>query len=333
MIGLGPSISTATERVTGWIHRWPVSSRFLTALHRANGLRFTRWAAAIALFAYLSVFPLVVLAGWILSVVLENFPDVRHAAEDALTQALTVDGLISSDQTIDLNHVVHQMANAGLIGAVLLAITGLGWIDASIEGIRRMYGITRRPRSWLLLRVEDFLWLLVVGVALLAAIALAVGVRSLGQWVFEQLDWQGYTGSAVRTGGSVLSAVLVWLVLACFYAFSWRRPTRRWRAVVIGSFLATVGIWLMVDFASIVVGRTLSNPVYGALAVAAAILLLLYFASILVLYFASWIAVCEGAAMPAEVVTYQARLSSQDVQLPTTAVEGSVAADDDAGRQ
>ena len=123
-----------------------MSSRFLTALDRANGLRFTRWAAAMALFAYLSVFPLVVLAGWVLSVVLQNFPGVREAAEASLTQALTVDGLISADQTIDLNFVVHQMANAGLIGAVLLAITGLGWIDASIEGIRRMYGVARRPR-------------------------------------------------------------------------------------------------------------------------------------------------------------------------------------------
>jgi uncharacterized BrkB/YihY/UPF0761 family membrane protein len=67
----------------------------------------------------------------------------------------------------------------------------------------------------------------------------------------------------------------------------------------------------------LVVGRTLSNPVYGALAVAAALLIFLYLASAVMLYFAAWVAVVEGAPATQEELAYHARHGA-DIALPTT---------------
>ncbi len=273
-------------------------------------------------------FPLVVLASWALTVLLQNFPEVRQAAEEGLTQALTVDGLISPTETIDLTKIAGVTAGAGIVGIVALAITGLGWIDATIEGTRRMFGAMRRPRYWLVLRAEDFLWLLIVGAAMLGAIILSVGVRSLGQWLLEQLNSGHHGGTVQQVAGNALSSLLIWLALVGFYAYSWRRPNRRWPSVLAGALMATIGIAIMVEFAFLIVGRTLSNPVYGALAVAAAILLLLYFASAIVLYFACWIAIGEGAPRTREEDAYYARVAGGSVLLPTELAAGSDASGD-----
>ena len=108
-------------------------------------------------------------------------------------------------------------------------------------------------------------------------------------------------------------------MIAAIYAFAWSRPRRSWRAIFRGSLLALLGLAVLAQTAFLVVGHTLSNPVYGALAVAAALLLLLYFASAVVLYCACWIAVCEGAPEVMEQHAYFHRLHGGQVELPTRA--------------
>jgi membrane protein len=209
-----------------------------------------------------------------------------------------------------------------------LLIAGLGWVDATLEGVRRMLGALRRPRSWILLRLEDAGWLIAVGGVLLVALMVTVGVRSLGEWVLGQLGWQLQGSWVVQLSGDGLALLLVWVVMISIYGFAWVRPRRMWRAVIRGSLLAVLGIAVLTQLAFLVVGRTLSNPVYGALAVAAALLLLLYFASTIVMYCACWVAVREGAPEPVEQHAYFGRTKGGGVDLPVTAAAGSVVVDD-----
>ncbi len=105
--------------------------------------------------------------------------------------------------------------------------------------------------------------------------------------------------------------------LATLYAFAWwGRPGRRWSVVLRGSLTASVVLALMLQLSFLLVGRTLGNPVYGTLAVAAALLLFLYFASAVVLYFACWVAVVEGADPTQEEIAFQNRKDGPG-RLPT----------------
>ena len=100
----------------------------------------------------------------------------------------------------------------------------------------------------------------------------------------------------VRLSAILILGLLVWIVVLALYALAWwSRPHRRWRTAMLGALYTTVLMILLTQLSFLVVGRTLSNPVYGALAVAAALLVFLYMASAVLLYFASWVAVCEGA--------------------------------------
>ena len=324
-------VSGITVRLEAGLRRYPITERHLEAVRRANALRYTRWAAGAALFGYLSLFPLAVLATLAFSAVLRNFPDARLAAEQALADALSVNGLLKSQETVNLKEVADATTSAGIIGVVGLLLAGLGWVDATIEGVRRMLGALRRPRPWLVLRLEDAAWLVALGAALLVALVAAVSVRSFGEWILLQMGWNLSNSLLVQFSGDMLALVMVWLVIASLYAFAWSRPRRSWQAVLRGSLLALLGMVGLTRLGYLIVGRTLDNPVYGTLAVAAALLVLLYTASAVVMYCACWIAVYEGAPESVEQSAYYGRLQSGGVELPVTTEEAPDALAGDGG--
>lgn len=311
-------------RLRTWASQVGFIDRHLRALDRANGLRFTRWAAGMALFGYLALFPLTVLAFIAFGLALANFPELRAEVEEFLKDAMPL--LFdpqSQDQPVDIEGVAEVTTNAGIISVVGLLIAGLGWIDSTMEGVRRMQGAMRRPRSWLWLRVQDSIALLLMGTILLTAVVGAVLLQAFGT---SALSWLGMDGGAswvVQLSAVFILALLVWIVVLAFYALAWRkRPQRRWRTTMLGAFYTTLATVVLTQLSFLVVGRTLSNPVYGALAVAAALLVFLYIASAVLLYFASWVAVCEGAPTTSEEQAYLERLKGGDVELPMAPTSG-----------
>jgi len=320
------SIKWVYARIRAW--RW-VDHHF-AALDRANGLRFTRWAASIALFGYLSLFPLAVLAFVVFGIVLANYPGIRADVETALADSIPLlfDGN-STNSPVDISRVAQATVSAGVVSIVGLLITGLGWVDATIEGTRRMLGALRRPRNYFLLRAEDAIGLLCMGTLLLMALVVAIGVQSAGEWLLGLVGIDVSSGWPVKLMADLVVSLLVWLVITAIYVVSWRRPQRSWRAVLEGAFMATLAFAVLSQFAYLIVGKTLANPVYGALAVAAALLLFLYLTSAVLLYFACWVAVAEGAPEASEQRAYRMRSSGEAILLPTTVAEEPPAAVDD----
>lgn len=299
--------------------RIPFFDRHLRAMDRANGLRFTRWAAGIALFGYLALFPLLVLAFIAFGAALSNLPEVRTQVESFLQEVfpLLFDPE-TTDQPLDVEQVASATQNAGILAVVGLLITGLGWVGSTIEGVRRMQGVMRRPRNWLLLRLQDTAALLVMGTILLVALVGAVVVEAFGT---SALEWMGVNERSswlVTLSAVLILGLLVWLVVASLYGLAWfKRSERRWGPVLLGSLYTTLAFVVLTQLSFLVVGRTLTNPVYGALAVAAALLIFLYVASAVLLYFACWVAVCEGAPQTREEVAYLDRLNGGPIRLPT----------------
>ena len=89
----------------------PVLRNLIRAYSRADGLRFMRWAAAIALFAYLSVFPLLVLGFMAFAAALQHFPGVQADVEAFLKESMPLlfDPLQASSQKIDLQSLLTDL--------------------------------------------------------------------------------------------------------------------------------------------------------------------------------------------------------------------------------
>ena len=315
--------SALKDRVTGL----PVVGGLLAAYERANGLRFMRWAAAIALFAYLSLFPLLVLAFMVFGVVLDHYPGVRDDLESFLKESIPL--LFDPEQSqraLNVEKVARSTTTAGVVSIIGLVLAGLGWISASIEGVRRMQGAMARSRNALISKAQDILTLLVVGTILLLALILATLVQVLGSRAIEWLGFSGEQAGVVRVLALVLSGAILWLVLVILYGAAWwRRPHRQFRAPALGALLASVTLVLLGKMSILLVGRTLSTPVYGTLAIAAALLLFLYVASAVMLFAAAWVAILEGAPRTQEEVAFDDR-EGHDVALPTA--DGPTEADD-----
>ena len=306
----------------------PLIGGLVAAFERASGLRFMRWAAAIALFAYLSLFPLLVLAFIAFGMVLQHFPDVQSNVEDFLRDSIPL--LFDPEQSqnaVDIEKVARATATAGVVSIVALALTGLGWISASIEGVRRMQGAMHRSRHAIINKAQDVVTLLAVGTILLLALLAATLVQVLSSSVLEWLGLSAERAQVVEGLALVLSGAILWLVLVILYGAAWwRRPHRQFRAPALGALAASVGLVVLAKGSVLVVGRTLTNPVYGTLAVAAGLLLFLYIAAAVMLYVAAWVAVLEGAPATQEEVAFAAR-DGADIALPIATSPDRPAAD------
>jgi membrane protein len=310
---LGGHLVTIKDRLTDL----PVVGDLLRAYWRADGLRFMRWAAAIALFAYLSVFPLLVLAFMTFGAILRHFPGVQAEVAAFLTDSMP---LLFDPQggggAVDIEQVASATSTAGIVSIIALVLTSLGWISSSIEGVRRMQGAMHRSRNALISKAQDVVTLLAVGSLLLLALVCSVLLQVLGSSALEWLGLSAEKARLVTLLAPVLSGAMLWLVLATLYAAAWwSRPHRQLRAPLLGALWASITLVALTQMSVLVVGRTLSNPVYGTLAIAAALLVLLYLASAVMLYFAAWVAVVEGAPATQEEVAYNGR-HGDDIALP-----------------
>ena len=301
-----------------WVRERPVVGGLITAYLRADGLRFTRWAAAIALFGYLSLFPLLVLAFIAFGLVLENHPEVRVDVETYLQD--TVPLLFDSsdgEPAVDIQEVATATRAAGVISILALLLAGLGWVNSSIEGVRRMLGAMRRGGNLVIAKGQDLAFLVGVGSLLVVALAGALAAQSFSDAL---LEWAGFSTEQawlVNVFAWTVSALLIWVVHIALYSTAWwQRPHRQWRSVLVAALAASAVSVALAQLSFLIVGRTLTNPVYGTLAVAAALLLFLYFASAVMLYFAAWVSVLEGAPQTEEELAYSERADGGDIRLP-----------------
>jgi membrane protein len=319
IVGTVMAIRARVSSAIAWLRQRPVVGGLIAAYARADGLRFTRWAAAIALFGYLSLFPLLVLAFITFGVLLENYPELRADVESYLQD--TVPLLFDSsdgEPAVDIQEVAKATRAAGVISVLALVLAGLGWVDSSVEGVRRMLGAMRRGSNLVVAKAQDLAFLVGVGSLLVVALAGAVAAQSFSD---SLLEWAGFSSEQawlVNLFAWTISALLIWVVhIALYSAAWWRRPRRRWRTVLVGALAASAASVALAQLSFLIVGRTLTNPVYGTLAVAAALLLFLYLASAVMLYFAAWVAVADGAPQTQEELAYAERTNGGDIRLPT----------------
>ena len=243
-------------------------------------------AAAIAFFAFLSLFPLLLLAVSITGFVLDD-PADQVAVAERITEAIpgfeqTVEGEEGSEVEALLAGVVAQRGTVGLVGLVILLFSGLRVVNAAMIATRVVFrgavltGVGAKLRQLLALFGLG-------GLFLLSAAASSIAGTGLGQL-------PGSVALLLSLGFSFLLDVGLFLG-----AYTLLSPTAqlRVRDRVPGALLAAGG-WtgLKVAGASWVGNQIESaNALYGALGSVIALMLLFYLAGRLYLYGAELTAV------------------------------------------
>lgn len=253
-----------------------------------------QFAAAMAFFGFLSLFPLLLVALAVAGEVLAGDAEAQEALVDAVTGALpglqTIAGG-SGQVAAALEATVENRQTIGAVGLLLLAFSTLRVVDAGMTATAR---IAARPVTGnvLVVKLRQAAAALVLGVVALAGAA-AAGLTGVD------------TGSAVATGlvraGAVVLSFLLdaLLFLAAYRLLSGGRGPAL-RELLPGALVGAVGWTVLKALGATLATRyaTRANELYGTLGGVIALLLLLFLAGRLYLYGAELNAVLRHRRHP-----------------------------------
>ncbi|MCC5948189.1 MAG: YihY/virulence factor BrkB family protein [Nitriliruptoraceae bacterium] len=244
------------------------------------------FAASIGFFAFLSLFPLLLLAISVAGFVLDD-PADQVAVAEAITEAIpgfaaAADGGEDGGVQDLITGVVEQRGTVGLIGAVILLLSGLRVVNAAMIATRVVF--RGAVQSGVIAKVRQVGALVGLGLLALAGVA-ASSIAGIGLGALP--------GTVAVLASLGLTLLLdVGLFIAAYTLLS---PTSvvRGRDHLPGALLAAIGWTSLKVVGASYVGNQVdsANALYGALGGVIALMLLFYLAGRLYLYGAELTAV------------------------------------------
>jgi membrane protein len=267
------------------------ASRPWLAWKRYADARGNVLAAGVGYFAFFSIFPALALAFAVFGFVLRDHHDLRSSVFDQLSSYLP--GLIKDVKHADgLIPIPDPPAAAltitGVLAFAALVLGGLGWLGATREGIRAVFGVPGSAGNLITNKVRDLgvLFTLGLGVAVVALLTTGVGVAA--GWVADRSglpggDWAVVLADLVVSVVADTGLMIILLRVVSGVNVPWRDLTR-------GALLGGVGLTVLKLSAVIVLPRLTANPLFASFAVLVGLLIWLNLIARLTLISAAWAA-------------------------------------------
>ena len=287
MSGLKRLIARAKELLAQLRERFPWLDHIIRAYQHYSTVKGNRLAAAVTYFGFLSLFPLLALAFAAFGIVLENNPDVEEQVFDAISDALP--GFVGGEGApINPDTLQDAATAAGIIGAITLLFTGTGLVDAIREALHVVWNRGDVKVNFVLRKIADVLLLVVVGIIIVASVAVSSVTTSFASLLLSALGLEGSSLARLLFAGlTVLVALLLdaVVILVLFLRLSGASPPLR--DAVKGALLGAVGVEVVKLLATSLLGA-MRNPVYATIALVVGLLLWISFVARLLIFAASW---------------------------------------------
>jgi membrane protein len=258
-------------------------TQLLRAWNRYGDRRGNRLAGATSFFGFLSMFPLIVLAaavvgGLLPASAIERLKDTLHTYLPGISDKIDVDALVANAGTI------------GLVSAVALLFTGLGWIDCLRASIRSMHELDDQPGSLVKLKVIDLVALVGLGLIGLLATAASSVLSGLSQRI---VGWTGIEGTWMADWGiaatSVVVGILTGSVLFLYLQTVLPRIVLPRKVALIAAVAGGVIFYAAQKLGNLYVSHVIqNNAAYGALALPLALLVWIYLLTRVIMLIAAW---------------------------------------------
>ncbi|MFB4305840.1 YihY/virulence factor BrkB family protein [Actinomadura sp. GTD37] len=257
------------------------------AFERYQERRGDRLAAALTCYAFLSFFPLLALAYSLLGYLV----GVSAQARDYFVRAINsqLPGLAGQ---LQVEEIAQSKTAVGVLGLVALLFTGLGWVQVLRESLRDIWG--NEPGgggNFILMRLWDAAVLVFLGVILICGMAVTAVTTSATHTVLGWLGLEDVPGAGTGLRLLSLACAIVFDTVVFLVLFSRLSGTRApWRRIIRGALFGAVGFEVLKQSATILLGRTTANPVYGTFAVLVGLMVWINIASRFALFAAAWTA-------------------------------------------
>ena len=244
-------------------------------------------AGAVTYFGFLSVFPVLALAFFVVGWVAKVFPDAQDTLVTAIGEMFP--GIIGNgDNQIQLDDIQNAAGTVGLIGLVGVLYSGLGWLSALRDALIAVFALPEREQpSFVKGKLRDLVTLAIIGVVLLVAVALTGIVSGFSK------DLLGWAGLSTELGWlvQVLALVLGLLANAVLFFAMFRllaAPDLPKRAMWSGALLGAVGFEILKQVSGLLIRSTQGQPAFQVFGLALILLVWINYFSRVVLYAASW---------------------------------------------
>lgn len=266
-------------------------SRTWLAWKRYADARGNVLAAGVGYFAFFSIFPAAALAFAVFGFVLRGHLDLLSSVYEQLGAYLP--GLIRDAQHPDgLIPIQAPPATAltvtGVIAFVALVLGGLGWLGATREGIRAIFGVPGAAGNLITNKVRDLGVLFTLGLGIAVFAVLSTGVGAAGGWVAERVGLSG-AGWILTLAGFALSVLAdTGLMIVLLRVVSGVQVP--WRDLSQGALMGGVGLSLLKFSAAALLPRLTANPLFASFAIVVGLLVWLNLIARLTLISAAWAA-------------------------------------------
>ena len=261
------------------------------AWKRYAAVRGNVLAAGVGYFAFFSVFPAAALAFAVFGFVLRGHPDLFGSVMDQLSGYLP--GLIQDAQHPDgLIKVQTPPAVAltitGVIAFFALVLSGLGWLGATRDGIRAVFGVPGSAGNLVMTKVRDLgvLFTLGLGIAVVAVLTSVTG--GAAGWVAGQVGLSGQGWILFLAGFAVSVLADTGLMILLLRVVSGVKVP--WRYLSRGALVGGLGLSLLKATAASVLPRLTANPFFASFAIVVGLLVWLNLIARLILISAAWAA-------------------------------------------
>ncbi|MFI5696198.1 YihY/virulence factor BrkB family protein [Kribbella sp. NPDC051586] len=269
-------------------------SQLWRAWQRYGNRRGNRLAGATSFFGFLSLFPLIVLAAAIIGPLLGD--KAVQTLKDTLEKNLPGIG-----DKIDIDSLISHAGTIGLISAVSLLLTGLGWIDSLRASIRSMHELDDEPGNAVKLKIVDLGALLGLGLIGLIATGASSILTGLSQRIVDATGledtWLGQWGLGLT---SVVLGIAAGAVLFLYMQTALPRILLPRKVALIAALAGGILFYLAQRLGNLYVDHVIgANAAYGALALPLALLVWIYLMTRAIMLIAAW---TKEASVKPEVV-------------------------------
>lgn len=280
-------VDRAKELVARLRERRPLLDHVLRMQEHYSAVKGSQQAGGVTYFGFLSVFPVLAIAFFVVGYVAEVFPDAQDALIDAIDQILP--GLVGDGPNeIPIEDIQDAAGTVGLIGLAGLLYAGLGWLSSLRTALGVVFEMPEQlAPNFVLVKVRDLLVLAVLGVVLLLSVSASAVLTRMSRQALdvvgagEDLSWL-VTVFGVMVG--LAASALLFFLLFRFLA----RPPAPDRALWAGSLLGAVGFEVLKQLSGLLLASTKGQPAFQAFGIALILLVWINYFSRVIVYAAAW---------------------------------------------
>jgi membrane protein len=318
------------QRIADLRARRPVVDHALRTQEHYGATAAGQQAGAVTYFGFLSFFPILALAVFVVGWAAKVYPDAHANLTDAIDQVIP--GLVGDGAgQISLDDVQRFSGWAGIAGLVGVLYAGLGWLDATRTSLETVFEVPPRERpGFVRAKLIDLMGLLAIGLVLFLSV-IAAGM--LTGFSSDVLDWLGL-GHGLSWLLYVLARLVGWGINTVLFFVLFRLvgqaelPARSlWVGAAIGGFAFEV----LKAISFLLFGVTQGNAAFQAFGVALVLVVWINYFARVVLYSAAW-AHTSPAAREQRLAEFEAP-PVQGPQTPALATPDGVAHASAAGHR